>query len=609
LTGVNDLFIKIHLLNDSAMEEKVQDSILQKNCRIIPKYLLCLLGLLLIAATVIAYKPAWNAGYVWDDDAYVIENRLLTAPDGLKRIWFSVDDVRSQYFPLTYTILRIEYSLWGLNPSGYHLVNILLHALNALLLWLLLRRLKLPGAWLAAAIFALHPVHVESVAWITELKNVLSLFFSLLAMLSWIEFVGDRSRPARRYYFLALLLLALALFAKTTACTLPAAMLLVLWLKEKPIGLRQLLQLAPFAALGIGMGLVTMWVERYHGTLGELFSLGLAERVLIAGRAIWFYAGKLLWPVNLTFSYPRWEINAADPLAYVWPAAAVVFCFVVFFMTRRFTGRGVRAAVLFYAATLSPLLGFIMLYTFLYTFVADHYQYAASIGPIALAAAGIARVFDRTKKWKLILVPVICGLLLITLGFMTWRQAGVYVNSETLWRDTIAKNPQSWLAFNNLSAIMLRRGNIDEAITFQEKVVELRPASISAHYNLSISLLRNGRIDEAIVHFEKAVADARDYAFNWKKQGDEFLREGKIARASANYQNTLELCDVIANARRNFCDNLSGNKKSSLCREDRAIFSVIADSHRNLGNILRKQGRVQEADEHFRCAGEIVNSE
>jgi tetratricopeptide (TPR) repeat protein len=327
--------------------------------------------------------------------------------------------------------------------------------------------------------------------------------------------------------------------------------------------------------------------------------------VLIASRAIWFYAGKLLWPVNLTFSYPRWEINAADPLAYVWTAAAVVFCFVVFFMARRFTGRGVRAAVLFYAATLSPLLGFIMLYTFLYTFVADHYQYAASIGPITLAAAGISMAFDRTKKWKLILVPVICGIMLITLGLMTWRQAGVYVNSETLWRDTIAKNPQSWLALNNLSAIMLRRGNIDEAITFQEKVVELRPASITARYNLSISLLRNGRIDEAIAHFEKAVADARDYAFNWKKQGDEFLREGRVAQASANYQNTLELCDVIANARRNFCDKLSGNKKSALCREDLGISSVMADSHRNLGNILRGQGRVQEADEHFRRAMDI----
>lgn len=589
------------------MEEKVQDSILQKNDRNIPKYLLCLLGLLLVAATVIAYRPAWNAGFVWDDDAYVTENRLLTAPDGLKRIWFSFDNVRSQYFPLTYTVLRVEYSLWGLNPSGYHWVNILLHALNALLLWLLLRRLKLPGAWLAAAIFALHPVHVESVAWITELKNVLSLFFSLLAMFAWIEFAGDRSGP-RRYYVLALLLFALALFAKTTACTLPAAMLLVLWLKEKPIGLRRLAQVAPFAALGVGMGLVTMWVELYKGTEGQLFSLGLTDRVLIAGRAIWFYAGKLIWPVNLTFSYPRWEINPADPLAYVWPAAAIVF-FIVVFTARRFTGRGISAAALFYAVTLSPLLGFIMLYTFLYTFVADHYQYAASIGPIALAAAGIAGAFDRTRKWKLILVPLICGLLLMTLGLMTWRQAGVYADSETLWRDTIAKNPKSWLALNNLSEIMVRKGNIDEAITFQKKIVELRPASITARYNLGISLLRSGRIDEAIMHYEKALADVRDYAFNWKKQGDEFLREGQVAEAAANYQNILELSGVIASARRNFCNELPQNKKSALCGEDREMNSVIADTHRNLGNILIKEGRVQEAGKHFRNAGDIENRE
>jgi len=254
-----------------------------------------LLGLILVLSTVLVYLPARHGGFIWDDDVYVTDNPLLTAPDGLKRIWFSFDSP-SQYFPLTYTTFRLEHGLWGSNPAGYHWVNILLHAANALLVWRLLRRLGLPGAWLAAALFALHPVHVESVAWITERKNVLSLFFLLLAALAWIEFLEERPQGSRRYYGLALVLYTLALFAKTTACTLPAALVLVLWLQRKPITRSRLAQIVPFVLIGMGMGLMTVWWERYHqGTQGKLFQLDLPDRVLVASRAIWFYAAKLLW--------------------------------------------------------------------------------------------------------------------------------------------------------------------------------------------------------------------------------------------------------------------------------------------------------------------------
>ena len=269
-------------------------------------------GGLIVLLVFLAYLPALRGGFIWDDDAYVTNNPLLTAPDGLRRIWFTTDSP-SQYFPLTYTVFRIEHSLWGFNPAGYHCVNILLHAINALLVWRLLKRLSVPGAWLAAALFALHPVQVESVAWITELKSILSLFFILLTLFCWVEFVGERSK--RSWYWLALVFYALALFSKTTACTLPAALLLILWLKAKPIGWRRLAQVVPFLAMGLGMGLLTVWWERFHqGTQGKLFSMGLLERLLVASHALWFYAGKLFWPVNLTFSYPRWAIEPADPL-------------------------------------------------------------------------------------------------------------------------------------------------------------------------------------------------------------------------------------------------------------------------------------------------------
>src|SRR5213078_1167600 len=243
-------------------------------------------GVLLAAVTIFIYRPAWNGGFLWDDDDYIIKNDLLTASDGLRRIWFSLDSP-SQYFPLVYTTFRLERAIWGLHPSGYHWINLLLHFANALLVWRLLARLNVPGAWLAGAIFALHPVQVESVAWITERKNVLMGFFFLLTLLTWVEFLEQQTTRRWRLYLLALILYVLALLSKTTACTLPAALLLILWLQKRPINKERLVQVVPFLILGIAMGLLTVWWERYHqGTRGPLFALSPIERILIASRAV-----------------------------------------------------------------------------------------------------------------------------------------------------------------------------------------------------------------------------------------------------------------------------------------------------------------------------------
>jgi hypothetical protein len=231
-------------------------------------------GLFLVIMTLIPYGPARHAGFIWDDDQYVTNNPLLTASDGLRRIWFSLESP-SQYFPLTYTTFYLERAFGGLNPAGYHLINLLFHAANAVLVWRVLTGLRVPGAWLAAAIFALHPVQVESVAWITERKNVLMGFFFLLALVGWIKFLDEHTRRRRFIYALALVCYALALAAKTTACTLPAALLLILWLKKMPVNWRCLAQVAPFAALGVGMGMVTIWWERYHqGTQADYSKWG-----------------------------------------------------------------------------------------------------------------------------------------------------------------------------------------------------------------------------------------------------------------------------------------------------------------------------------------------
>ncbi len=556
-------------------------------------------GALIVLLVCLAYLPALHGGFIWDDDAYVTNNPLLAAPDGLKRIWFTMDSP-SQYFPLTYTVLRIEHALWGLNPAGYHGVNILLHAINALLVWRLLKRLSVPGAWLAAAIFGLHPVQVESVAWVTELKSVLSLFFSLLTLFCWTEFVGERSR--RFWYWLALGFCALALFSKTTACTLPAALLLILWLKRKPVDWRRLAQVVPFLAMGVGMGLLTMWWERFHqGTQGKLFSIGWLDRILIASHAVWFYAGKLFWPVNLTFSYPRWAIDPAHPSAYGWLAMGIGLGAAIYFI-RRFVGRGVAVATLFYVVTLSPVLGFIMLYTFRYTFVADHYQYVASLGLMALAAAGITLALKTQPLLKL----ACGGALLLTLGLLTWRQAGIYRNPETLWRDTLAKNPDSWMAYCYLGITLADKGQFDEAIENFRKGIQIDPNNFETHYNLGNALADQGRLDEAIESYRKALQIDPNSSGALINLGFALATGGRFDEAIKNYYKALQINPNSFQALNNL-----GLALAAQDRLDEAIESYrkaiqvnpnYAAAMNNLGSTLAAEGQLDEAIESYRKA-------
>src|SRR5213082_2325666 len=434
----------------------------------------CVFGLLLAAITMFAYRPAWNGGFLWDDDDYIVKNDLLTASDGLRRIWFSLDSP-SQYFPLVYTTFRIERAIWGLHPSGYHWINLILHVANALLVWAVLAQLKIPGAWLAGAIFALHPVQVESVAWITERKNVLMGFFFLLTLLAWLAFVDERTKRPWHFYVLALILYMLALSAKATACTLPAALFLILWLQKKAINWRRTFEILPFLVLGLAMGLLAMWWEHYHqGTSRAAIPfLSPVDRVLVASRAVWFYVSKLIWPSNLTFIYPKWNISAAHLLDYVWLVAAVAVCTAIYWL-RRYTGRSVEVAAAFFVATLSPVLGFIMLFTYRYTFVADHYQYLACVGPIALASAGIVSLSHKFSQYCAVIVSAAL-LVVATLAALTWRQAAMYGDIETLWRTTLARNPECWMAHTNLGFVLIRKGKIDDGIAHYRSALQMQP--------------------------------------------------------------------------------------------------------------------------------------
>jgi protein O-mannosyl-transferase len=558
---------------------------------------LWLQALILTAVVVLAYQPAWHAGFIWDDDVYVTHNRLLTAPDGLKRIWFSLDSP-SQYFPLVYTVLRMERSAWGLAPGGYHWVNILLHAADALLLWGLLRKLHLPAPWLAAALFALHPVQVESVAWVTELKNVLSLFFCLLTAWAWMKFAEDRP-GAWRYYAGALVLMALALLAKTTACTWPVALLLILWLQGKPVHWRRLAQVAPFFAMGLIMGLVSVWWERNHQyTVGDTFSIGWMSRLVIACRGIWFYLSKLAWPAGLSFSYARWHVT---PIYLIWLALCLLAGTAIWF-----DGRGLKVAALFYVAMLAPMLGFIMEYTFRYTFVADHYQYVASIGALTLAAAGLERLLGRLGQTRMLIYAV----LLAILGVLSWRQCGNYIDSETLWRATLATTPDSTMARNNLSRALLDKGQFDESIRLSKDVLFNQPDDHAALNNLGFALLEQGQVEESIIDFERAILAEPGDPDPYYNLGRAWLKKRGYQEAVADFKMAIRLQPDYASAYCNLGYALlqTGQVPAAITNYQQAIALEpnFALAHNDLGGILLRLGDTNQARFHFERAAALA---
>ncbi len=564
-----------------------------------------ILALLLAGVTIFVYRPAWNGGFLWDDDVYITNNELLTAPDGLRRIWFSLDSP-SQYFPLVYTSFRVEHALWGLNPTGYHWVNLVLHVANALLVWAVVARLKVPGAWLAGAIFALHPVQVESVAWITERKNVLMAFFFLLTLLAWIAFVDERTKRPWPFYGLALILYLLALSAKTTACTLPAALFFILWLQNKPIGWKRIFQIIPFLVLGLAMGGLALWWERYHqGTNRAVFTfLTPIERVLVASRAVWFYLSKLIWPSNLTFIYPRWDIAPTQFLNYVWLLAGLILCVAIYFL-RRYVGRSVEVAAAFFIATLSPVLGFIMLYTFRYTFVADHYQYLACIGPIALVSAGLINLADTFKNRRtFILSAVLCMVAL--LATLTRRQAAMYGNIETLWRTTLTRNPGCWMAHNNLGIALFEKGQLDEAIAHYRTTLKMQPDFWDADYNLGSALLRKGEVDEAILYCDKAVAKQPNDPDAQVTLANALLQKKRIDDAIVHYQKALAIRPDYFLARYGLGHALleKGQLDAAIehCRAALLIRPDNSDCHTILAIALDERGKSAEAIQHYEKA-------
>jgi hypothetical protein len=364
--------------------------------------------------TAIAYMPAWHGAPVWDDDAHMTAEALRSA-DGLTRIWTELGATQ-QYYPLTHSLFWLQDQLWGQHTTGYHLVNILLHILSAGLVGLILTRLKAPAPWAVAAVFAVHPMQVESVAWISELKNTLSGTFALAACLVYLRF---DERPTPRPYVIASTLFVCALLSKTVTAMVPVGLLAILWWQHGRLDVRRhVMPLAPWLAAGAASGLFTAWIERtVIGASGSAFDYSLIERGLIAGRALAFYATTLIWPAGLSFNYPRWTISSGAWWQFAFPLAVLVASVAAWHSRTR--SRAPLAGLCWFAALLFPALGFFNVYPFRYSFVADHFQYLASLGLLTVLVGLLATRLPRPLNNQAALAAV----LALPLAFLTWQQS------------------------------------------------------------------------------------------------------------------------------------------------------------------------------------------
>ena len=561
-----------------------------------------LLGAFIIALTIAAYLPAIHGGFIWDDDAHLTNNPCIVGPLGLKEIWTSS---QAYYYPLVLTSFWLFHKLVGLNPLPYHFLNVLVHAGAAVLLWRVLRQLDVRGAWLGAAIWALHPVMVQSVAWITEFKNTQSCFFYLLSILFFLEADNAETDPKRRWrrHALALLFFAMAITSKTSTVMLPVVLGLCLWWRRGQLRWRDLAALAPFFCVSVAASGWTIWEQRFHsGALGLEWSQTWPQRFAIAGRDLWFYLGKLLWPHPLIFIYPHAKSEIVEAKALLSFVSAIIGLSLLW-CKRNGPLRPVFFAAAYFVISLFPVLDFFDVYFFRYAFVSDHFQYLASMGPLALAGAGITIGLDSFGPRKAFLRPLLCTLLLLTLGILTWRQSRQYTDIETLWRTTIARNPACWMAYDNLGNVLLDKGQLEEATALFQKTLAIKPDYAEAQNSIGAVLMQQGRLAEAEAQFRKALQIQPDYAQAQNNLGAVLMQQGRLAEAEAQFRKALQIQPDYAQAQNNLGNLLlqRGQLDDAILHYQKALAAKpdYAEAYIGLGVILGQKGQLDQAIVEF----------
>jgi protein O-mannosyl-transferase len=597
----------------------------------------------IVAAALVIYWPSIHGGFLLDDALLLTGSRIIAAPDGLYRFWCTTEPV--DYWPVTNSSFWIEWRLWGADPTGYHVTNLVLHVAACLLLWRILRRLSIPGAFLAAVLFAVHPVNVESVAWISQRKNVLAMVFFLLSALWY--FRSDEESPPAEYklcrpevggwYGLGLLAFVLAMLSKGSVAMLPVLLLVIVWWRR---GLTRwdFLRTSPFFLAAVVLSGVNVWFQSHHGEEAVRHASFL-ERMLGAGAAVWFYLEKAVFPLDLAFVYPQWNIRPADPRWWP-PLAAVAAVTLVLWWYRRGWGRVVLAAWLFFGAALVPVLGFVDVGFMKYSLVADHYLHVAILAVVALAAVGWTVWYGRAQGGLRVVAGAVALGLVGTLASLTWHQNGLYRDALTLYEAAEKKNPNCSLVETNLGNEHFGRNRLSEAIQHYRRAIELEPDSFEAHHNLGVALRgagqlpeaiqeyqraldlqpespevfndvgvaleQSGRLDEAIEKYQKALRIVRDYPEAINNLGNVYSKLGRKREAIEQYEEALRIRPDYTDALYNLGNEYLAARQFGRAIEyyKRAVDARpgYVEAHTNLGNALAQSGRLQEAIHHFERA-------
>ncbi len=561
---------------------------------------------MLAALAIAAYWPSLGGGFLWDDDEVLTQNPLVHSPHGLYGMWFTKETI--DYWPATYTSFWLEWRLWGMRAVGYRIDNLLLHVAACLLVWRILSVLDIPGAFFATALFAVHPMNVESVAWIAERKNTLALVFLLIAVLCYLKHDSRRLPKLSVWYWFSIIAFLLAMLSKGSVATGALLLLLIVWWKNRRVTLGDCGMIVPFFAIAAALTVVNIWFQT-HGTGVAIRSAEFAERLAGAGAIVWFYLSKALLPIDLLFVYPQWKISTLD---WHWwaPAAAALVATATLWMSRRgWAGRATVTAWAFFVIALVPVLGLTDVYFMRYSLVADHYAQIALIGVVAFFAAVWSRWWGNpvlATKWIAICAAV---ALIAALLLQTRAQASLYRDYVVLFQDLLEKNPTCSMSYTNLGIELAHRGEPQAAVEKFKTLIRMNAADAEAHYNLANALVQMNRLPEAIDEFNTAIRLKPDHAEAQNNLGSTLIQMGRTDEALAHYRRAVEIDPKYFKALKNLSVTLLSRHEPQSAvaplRRAAEIQPDNADAHFLLGWALRESGQPSEAIGEFKKTLEL----